>query len=438
MMFDWFRDLNKTERRTLYACFGGWAVDALDTQIYSFLIPTLIAAWSITKAEAGLLGTAALISSAVGGWIAGMLCDRIGRVRVMTLAIAWFTVFTILCGFADSYEHLLIGRILSGIGFGGEWAAGSVLMGEIIRPQHRGKAVGVVQSAYAIGYAVAAIMSTVLFAWLSPDMAWRWMFWLGVTPAILVLFALRGVQEPAVYLEAKKARAAKGHENVSPFMIFHPSVLKITILTSILALGVQAGGFSVAIWLPTLLKTTHAMTTVQVGYNMLVFTIGSFFGYLVAAYLSDAVGRRRNFLLFALLNWITIPAFLYLSVGQGGLFLLEFLLGFAALGIYSALGPYFTELFPSAVRATGQGFSYNFGRGLGAFFPAIVGMLSAEDGLLQLRDAMGVIACSAYFFVLIAIALLPETRGRDLRDAPDLVPTPDGEVTPYAAGPGHI
>lgn len=432
-MFDWFRELDRTEKRTLYACFGGWAVDALDTQIYSFLIPTLIAAWQMTKAEAGLLGTAALISSAVGGWIGGMLCDRIGRVKVMTLAIVWFTVFTIVCGFANSYEHLLIGRILSGLGFGGEWAAGSVLMGEIIRPQYRGKAVGTVQSAYAIGYAIAAIMSSVLFAALPPDTAWRWMFWLGVTPAIFVFFALRGVKEPAIFLEAKKARAAKGQENVSPFMIFHPSVLKITVLTSILALGVQAGGFSVGIWLPTLLKTTHAMTTVQVGYNMLLFTIGSFFGYIAAAYLSDGIGRRRNFVLFALLNWITIPAFLYLSVGQGGLFVLDFMLGFAALGIYSALGPYFTELFPSAVRATGQGFSYNLGRGLGAFFPAIVGVLSADGGVLQLRDAMGLIACSAYFFVLIAIAMLPETRGRDLREAPDVVPTPDGELAPSDA-----
>jgi len=434
-MFDWFRDLNKTERRTLYACFGGWGVDALDTQIYSFLIPTLIAAWSMTKAEAGLLGTAALISSAIGGWVAGMLCDRIGRVRVMKLAIAWFLVFTVLCGFANSYEQLLLGRILSGLGFGGEWAAGSVLMGEIIRPQYRGKAVGTVQSAYAIGYAIAAIMSSVLFASLPPDMAWRWMFWLGVTPALFVFLALRGVKEPAVFLEAKQARAARGKENVNPFMIFHPSVVRITILTSILALGVQAGGFSISIWLPTLLKTTHGMTTVQVGYNMLLFTVGSFFGYIAAAYLSDSIGRRRNFLLFALLNWIAIPAFLYIPAGQGGLFALDFLLGFGSLGIYSALGPYFTELFPSAVRGTGQGFSYNLGRGLGAFFPAIVGMLSADGGMFVLRDAMALIACSAYLFVLVAIALLPETQGRDLREAPDVVPTPDGELASFAAGP---
>jgi len=420
-MFDWFRSLNSVERRTFYACFGGWAVDALDAQIYSFLIPTLIAAWSISTAEAGLLGTSSLISSAFGGWIAGMLCDRLGRVRVMTLAIAWFLFFTILCGFANSFEQLMAARILAGIGFGGEWAAGAVLMGEIIRPEYRGKAVGTVQSAYAIGYAAAAIMSSVLFAALPPDMAWRWMFWLGVTPAIFVFMALRGVAEPAVFVEGRKARALRGSEHVNPLMIFHPRVLRITILTSLLALGVQAGAFSMQLWLPTLLKSAHGLTTVEVGYHMFTLTAGSFVGFLSAAYLCDAIGRRRNFLLFTLLSWITIPAFLYLPVGNTSLFALDFALGFASLGIYSALGPYFTELFPSAVRASGQGFSYNFGRGIGAVFPTIVGILSTSGGLLPLRDAMAVVACSAYLFVVISVLLLPETRGRDLTDAPDLV-----------------
>ncbi len=432
-MFTWYRDLDRTERKTLYACFGGWAVDALDTQIYSFLIPTLIVTWQMTKAEAGLLGTSALISSAVGGWVAGILCDRIGRVRVMKLAIVWFLVFTIACGFANSYHQLLIGRILSGLGFGGEWAAGSVLMGEIIRPQYRGKAVGTVQSAYAIGYGIAAIMSSLLFAYLPATSAWRWMFWIGVTPAIFVMLALRGVSEPAVYLEAKQARAAKGEANVSPFMIFHPGVLKTTVLSSILALGIQAGGFSVVIWLPTLLKTARGLTTVEVGYNMLVFTAGSFFGYIAAAYLCDAIGRRRNFLLFTVLNWIAIPTFLYMDSGRGLLLMLDFVLGFAALGIYAALGPFLTELFPSAVRANGQAFSYNFGRGVGAFFPTVVGVMSADGGLLQLRDAMAIIASGCYLFVVLAVALLPETGGRDLRQAPDILPNVDQAEQPALA-----
>lgn len=413
-MLTWFTDLNRTERKTLYACFGGWAVDALDTQLYSFLVPTLIAAWGMSNAQAGFLGTSALISSAVGGWAAGILSDRIGRVRVMTLAIAWFTVFTVLSGFANSFEELLVARILSGIGFGGEWAAGSVLMGEVIRAQYRGKAVGTVQSAYAVGYAFAALLSSVLFATMADTQAWRWMFWLGALPAVFILLALRGIPEPKVFLAAKEARAKAGQAHVSPMMIFHPRYLRTTVLTSLLALGVQAGGFSMGIWLPTFLKTVREISTVAVGYHMFVLTVGSFVGYIVAAYLSDALGRRANFLLFALLNWIFIPAFLYLPGGTL-LFALDFALGFATLGIYAALGPYFTELFPNAIRGNGQGFSYNFGRAAGALFPTVVGLISSS-GYLPLRDAMAVIAISAYVFVLIAIALLPETNGRDLSE----------------------
>lgn len=421
-MFSWFRSLNPTEAKVFRACFGGWAVDALDTQIFSFIIPTLIASWQMTRGEAGLLGTAALISSAIGGWVAGMLCDRLGRVLVMKLAIAWFVVFTILCGFANSYEQLLVARVLSGLGFGGEWAAGAVLIGETIRPQLRGKAVGTVQSAYSVGYAVAAIMSSVLFYCLPAHMAWRSMFWLGVVPALFVLLMLRTVKDPEIYLSARRAREAKGVSHVNPLMIFHPRVLPTTVLTSILALGVQAGGFALTLWLPTFLKTERGFTATEVGYHMLCFTIGSFIGFLIGAYLSDALGRRLNFLLFAIGNGIAIPMFLYLPSSPGALFVLDAFLGFFCFGIYSALGPYFTELFPSAVRASGQGFSYNFGRGVGAFFPAVVGLLSSAGGLLSLRDALAIAGCSAYVFVLIAIAFLPETRGRDLNEIPDFFP----------------
>lgn len=414
-MFNWYHSLNATERKTLYACFGGWAVDALDTQLFSFLIPTLIAAWSMTNAEAGWLGTSALISSAVGGWLAGVLCDRIGRVRVMKLAIAWFFVFTILSGFSNSFEQLLLARTLSGIGFGGEWAAGAVLMGEIIRPEYRGKAVGSVQSAYAIGYAFAAILSSVLFGTMAATDAWRWMFWLGALPAILVLMSLRTVKEPEIFLKAKNRRALHGKKAVNPLMIFHPRYLRTTILCSMLALGIQAGGFSIVIWLPTFLKTRFHLTSVEVGYHVLMLTFGSFIGYISAAYLCDAIGRRRNFFLFTLLNWAFIPLSLYAPDLPGLSFILNFVLGFSLLGIYSALGPYFTELFPSVIRGNGQGFSYNFGRAAGSFCPALVGVLSS-GGILPLRDAMAIMAMSAYLFVLIAVSLLPETNGRDLAD----------------------
>jgi MFS family permease len=288
----------------------------------------------------------------------------------------------------------------------------------VIRAEYRGKAVGGVQSAYAVGYAGAALLSSTLFALLPPDLAWRWMFWLGAVPAVPALLARRNLGESPIFLQEREAWAVKGAPRFNPLTIFHPRALRTTILTALLALGVQAGAFSMQLWLPTFLRTAHGLTTVQVGYQMLAMTAGSFLGYLTAAYLCDAIGRKRSFLLFTTFNWIAIPSFPYLPVGHDGLFLLDLLLGFASLGIYSALGPYFTELFPNDIRATGQGFSYNFGRGAGAFFPAIVGLASAGGQALALRDAMALVACSSYPAVLFAIALLPETRRRELASGP--------------------
>src|SRR6516164_1688426 len=165
----WYGELAPSEKRTFWACFGGWALDAFDVQIFSFAIPAIVATFSITNTEAGLIGTVTLLTSSLGGWFAGMLADRFGRVSTLQITIMWFAVFTFLSGFAQTYHQLLISRALMGFGFGGEWAAGAVLMGEIIHPQHRGKAVGIVQSGWSIGWGVAAILSTVLFTMLPQD-----------------------------------------------------------------------------------------------------------------------------------------------------------------------------------------------------------------------------------------------------------------------------
>ena len=150
-MFTWIADLDTKERRTFGACVGGWALDAMDVQVYSFVIPTLTAVWGITRTESGALGTAALLASALGGWVAGWLADRIGRVRTLQIAIAWFAAFSFLSGLAQNFEQLFAARALLGLGFGGEWAAGAVLLGEVMRPEHRGKALGLMQAGWAIG-----------------------------------------------------------------------------------------------------------------------------------------------------------------------------------------------------------------------------------------------------------------------------------------------
>jgi len=407
----WTYDLTRNERATLIATFGGWALDGMDVMIYSFVIPTLIAAWHMSRGQAGMLSTVALLISSVGGWLAGLLADRFGRTRVLQLTVLWFAVFTFLSGFTNSFWQLLVTRGLQGLGFGGEWAVGSVLMGEAIRAQHRGKAVGTVQGGWAIGWAVTAICYTVLFSVLPAATAWRAMFWIGILPALLVFYIRRHVPEPEVF-ERTRAREASLGEGSRFFDIFNPAVLQTTLLTALLAVGVQGGYYAITTWLPTYLKTTRGLSVLNTGAYLFVVIVGSFVGYMISAWLTDQLGRKRTLVLYAVCSFLTVVAYTYLPIGNSVMLVLGFPLGFFASGSFSPIGAFFTELFPSRLRGSGQGFSYNVGRGIGALFPTLVGYLSARMGLGHAISAFAVVA---YLTMIFATLLLPETRGRELQ-----------------------
>src|SRR6201990_2135143 len=171
-----YRDMNAKERHTFWACASGWTLDGMDFMIYPLVIGTIITLWKVDPGTAGLAGTVTLLASAVGGWLGGYLADRIGRVKTLQLTIIWFSFFSLLCAFVQSFDQLLVARALLGLGFGGEWAAGAVLMGEAIRAQYRGRAGGSVQSGWAIGWGLAVLSQAILFSVLPAENAWRWMF----------------------------------------------------------------------------------------------------------------------------------------------------------------------------------------------------------------------------------------------------------------------
>lgn len=406
----WLLQLTRQERSTLVATFGGWALDGMDVMVYSFVIPSLIAAWHITQGQAGMLGTAALLISAVGGWLAGLLADRYGRTRILQITILWFAIATFLSGFTNSFWQLLVTRGLQGLGFGGEWAVGSVLMGETIRAQHRGKAVGTVQGGWAVGWGIAAICYTVLFSVLPAEVAWRAMFWIGILPAALVFYIRRHVPEPDVFTETREAARSSGESHF--LEIFEPALLRVTALTSLMAIGVQGGYYAITTWLPTYLKKTRGLSVLNTGGYLIVIVTGSFVGYMVSAYLADRLGRKRTLVLFAICSLVTVIAYTYIPVSNKVMLLLGFPLGFFASGSFSPIGSFFTELFPSRVRGSGQGFSYNLGRGIGALFPTLVGYLSAT---MSLGRAIAVFAIGAYLVFVFATLLLPETRGIELK-----------------------
>ncbi|HZP93756.1 MAG TPA: MFS transporter [Burkholderiales bacterium] len=407
-MFGWTKELNAQERKTLIAAYGGWAVDAFDFMIYTFVIPALIAAWGMTRGQAGLIATSALLASAFGGWIAGAAADRFGRVRVLQITIAWFAVFTFAGGLTDSFQQLIIVRTLQGFGFGGEWAVGSVMIGEIIRASHRGRAVGLVQSGWAIGWGAAALLFTVYFSLLPEHLAWRALFWTGILPALLIVYVRRHLREPEVF-EATRARVRQAGDGF--LEIFSPKLLRTTVLASLVATGMQGGYYAVTTWLPTYLKTVRGLSVLDTGGYLIVIIGGALAGYLAAAWLSDRIGRRNTFFLFAACSAAVAVTYTLLPISDREMLALGFPLGFFVSGNFSGVGAFFTELFPSRCRGSGQGFCYNFGRGVGALFPALVGFLSARFGL---GPAIGLFACVAYVLVVVAVAALPETRGREL------------------------
>jgi len=406
-----YRDMNVQERRTFWACAAGWALDGMDFMIYPLVIGTIIALSKVDAGTAGLAGTVTLLSSAVGGWLGGYLSDRIGRVRTLQFTILWFSFFSLVCAVVQNFDQLLIARALLGLGFGGEWAAGAVLMGEAIRPQYRGRAVGSVQSGWAIGWGFAVLAQAVLFSALPAETAWRWMFVIGALPALLVFYLRRYVTEPEISAATLAQQRASGSGPAALWEIFHGSILKTTILASLVGTGMQGGYYAITFWVPRFLTTERKLSVVGSTGYLATLIIGSFIGYLVGAWLADRIGRRNLFLIFSLGAIAVVLLYTQLPLSNEVLWVLGFPLGFFASGYFSGMGAFLTELYPTRLRGSGQGFCYNFGRGVGALFPYLVGALSTTTSL---ANAIAIFAVAAYGVFFLAAYALPETRGRVL------------------------
>ncbi|NTZ06402.1 MFS transporter [Burkholderia metallica] len=409
-LFSWYADAQPRERRAFWSCKVGYMLDGMDTQMLSFVIPTLVATWGISLADAGFIGTVTLLASALGGWIAGILSDRIGRVRTLQLTVLWFAVFTALCGLAQNYHQLVAARALMGFGFGGEWTAGAVLIGEVIRARDRGRAVGLVQSGWAIGWGLCALLYALLFSVLPAEQAWRALFLVGLAPALLVVAIRRYVKEPDVYAKEKAAQA-KVADAPRLTEIFAPKLITTTLRAALLTTGAQGGYYAITTWLPTFLKTERHLTVMGTGGYLAMIIFGSWVGYLTSAYLTDRLGRKPNFILFAVGSMVIAFAYTSLNLTNASMLWLGFPLGFFASGIFSGMGAFLTELFPTRVRGSGQGFCYNVGRAIGALFPFLIGALSKQYGL---GTSIGIFAVAAYGVVIVAALTLPETRGREL------------------------
>ncbi len=263
----WIRQLSAPERAAFIATFGGWMLDGMDVMVYSLVLPTLLLEWHISKGQAGLLSTSTLLLSSLGGWLAGILADRVGRVRMLKVTIFWFAFFTFLSGFTRNFEQLLVARSLQGLGFGGEWAVGAALMGESIRTRFRGRVVGTVQAGWSIGWGISVILFTILFSRLPHEIAWRVMFWIGILPALLIVYIRSKVQEPEIYRNKK--------QDAKLLDLFSGAQLRTALLAAVVALGAQGGYYAVTTWLPLYLRSSRGLSTLDTGSYLFVVIIRS-------------------------------------------------------------------------------------------------------------------------------------------------------------------
>jgi MFS family permease len=400
----WIGQLSSRERSAFLATFAGWMLDGMDVMVYSLVLPILLTAWHISKGQAGLLSTATLLISSLGGWIAGILADRFGRVQLLKITVFWFALFTFISGFTQNFEQLFLARSMQGLGFGGEWAVGAALMSETIRTRYRGRAVGTVQSGWSIGWGFSVLIFMVVFSYLPHEIAWRVMFWIGILPALLIVYIRRKVQEPEVY------RATTEHKG-NFLQIFSPALLRTTLFVSLLSLGAQGGYHAVTTWLPLYLTSSRGLTTVNSGSYLFVVICGAFVGYLTAAHLTDSIGRKYTLTLFAACSFLTVIVYTVFPMSNHLMLALGFPLGFFPSGAFSPMGAYFSELFPTPVRASGAGFGYNLGRGAGALFPTMVGFVSEHTSL---GTAIAIFGSGAYLIMIVGTLFLPETRGKQL------------------------
>ncbi|MCF8567451.1 MFS transporter [Alicyclobacillus tolerans] len=401
--------LTREERPAFLATFFGWGLDGFDYMIYTLVIVSLLKAFHLSTAQGGIIGSTTLFVSALGGIIAGTVSDKIGRVKTLAFAIIVYSVFTALSGLATSYGELLVFRAFEGLGFGGEWAVGAVLIAETVSSEKRGKVLGFVQGSWALGWGLAVILSLVLTSILPANLVWRLMFIFGLLPAILVVFVLKKVKEPDAWKKALSKEEA--HQGISFWKIFQNGLLRRTVFASLLAVGVQSGYYAIFTWLPTYLKTARHLSIVGSGGYLFVIIAGSFLGYVLSGYINDWIGRKATFALYSIFSGLIVLLYTHFQISNSLMLVLSFPLGFFASGIFSGFGPFLAELFPTEARGAGQGFVYNFGRGIAAFAPAAVGFLAQKYGL---AGGISIFGPAAYVLCLIALFFLPETKGTEL------------------------
>jgi MFS family permease len=418
----WYRTITREQWRVLFAAKLGWMLDAMDFLIYVMALGRLKTYFGFDDETAGLLGTITLLTSAAGGLLFGVIADRIGRTRALMTTIVVFSACSLGAATSQDVIQLALWRALLGLGMGGEWASGAVLVSETWPAQHRGKAISIMQSGWALGYILAAAVAALFLDVLDLGAeAWRWLFAFGALPALAVLWVRREVPEPALW-QARRQTGPVGAAQPgaaqagNPFaVLFGPGLWRRTVLATLLTTSVQFAYWGLFFWLPDFLgrpveQGGVGLSIVKSMGWLVPMQLGAYFGYLSFGFIAEKLGRRPTFILFLVSAAIIVPVYGQLARSPELLLVLGPVLGFVGHGYFSVLGALLAELFPTAVRATGQGLTYNCGRAVGALGPVTIGALGTQVGIGS------ALALTSAFFIAgaVLILFLPDTSKLEL------------------------
>jgi MFS family permease len=403
----WPSRVSTAQKRSLVAGGLGWMLDAMDVMLYSMVLAELMVRLGIGKAEAGLLNSLTLAASAVGGTAFGVVADRAGRTRALMASILVYSLASFACGLSQTLAQLAVCRLVLGLGMGGEWATGAALIAETWPPEHRGKALGLMQSAWAIGEAIAAAVTLVVL----PAFGWRAVFFVGVLPALVVLWIRRDVPESPIWLERG---AGRGSLAASLAAMWRPDIRWKGALATLMNAFGMFGYWGLFTWIPGYLALPEAQGGRGLGIVaslawVLVMAPGKWLGYTLFGFSADAIGRRRSYVVYLVAAAALVPLF-GSTRSLTGLIVLAPLVGFFGTGFFSGFSAVASELFPTEVRATAMGLTYNVGRGFAALAPLAVGWVATRHSFL----AAFLLLAVAFLLAAALALLLPETRGKRL------------------------
>jgi MFS family permease len=401
---EWPAYVTTAEKRSLIAGGLGWMLDAMDVMLLSMVLPYLMRDLAIREDWGGLLGLLTLGASAVGGALFGFFADRVGRTKALMVSILVYSLASGACGLSSTLWQLAIFRLVLGLGMGGEWTTGAALIAEVWPAAHRGKALGLMQSSWAIGEMLAAGITFMVL----PRFGWRAVFFVGVLPALVVFWILRAVPESEIWLERGKQKSA------SLRLLWRKDIRwKGLLATAMNACG-MFGYWGLFFWMATYL--TNSLT--QAGRNpdiarttvwLLVMGVGKWFGYTLFGFVADAIGRRTTYVIY-LLAAAALVAIYGSTKDATWLLILGPFVAFFGTGFFSGFSAISSELFPTEIRATAMGLTYNIGRGISALAPFAVGALALRYGL---GKAFYLQAGAFFLGAMLALAL-PETKGKQL------------------------